>query len=318
MRTLVADIGGTNSRFAMVGQAPSDLVDVRTYLNDDFSSFDEVFRHVLNDVQGSIDQATIAIAGPVHPAGGRLTNRGWKIESLRLSIAAGGVPVQIVNDFEALAQSLPYLTDDGLTTIYGRKGQASGHKLAIGPGTGLGVGSLASSEHGWIALPGEGGHMSLPIKTRREFELMDQIRSGSSRVIAEDVLSGPGLVKLYCAVAKLAGSTKIAETPASVLAAFSAGDHIARESVLVFVRFLGRLVGDVALALLPKGGVFLGGGVTNRVFDLVGTEAFLEEMHDKGSVSRVLTDISVHIIKEPNPGLIGSGVIAKLSAERSC
>lgn len=307
--TLVADIGGTNSRFAIAGSAV-ELIDTVTFRNDEFDSFEDVFAAALEKLDHRAVNTVMAVAGPIDSGRAVLTNRGWRIDPLRLEQRFCGINARIVNDFHALACSLPYLQDSGLKTITGDSKSTDGHKLVVGAGTGLGVGFLMRTNQGWQAVPGEGGHVCLPAQTEREIEIFKRLSRGLTRVSAERVLSGPGLVSLYEAVLGISSTPDEPLSPETILKKYSDGDTAAIETAMLFISFLGRVTGDHALTMIPKGGVYIGGGLAPALMTLTGSDQFLVEMRSKGRVSNAINTIPVHIIHEPHAGLIGAAAEA--------
>jgi glucokinase len=165
MPCLVADIGGTNSRFAIAGDRPGDIGVPIFLKNDEFNCFEDVFGAALEQLETPISASVIAVAGPLFGREATLTNRGWDIRPTALSKIAAGVPVHLINDFSAQARALPYLNATALDTIAHGRDDAEGHKLVLGPGTGLGVGFLINTPEGWMATSGEGGHVSRHCQT---------------------------------------------------------------------------------------------------------------------------------------------------------
>lgn len=309
-KALVADIGGTNSRFAIIENCVSKPTRVIVFSNDNYADFEQLISEAVSDVELEFSRVVIAVAGPLKGQDATLTNRDWLISPERLKPIVNCTDIRIINDFAALAAALPFLPADGLETIANSGNERPGHRLVVGAGTGLGVGFLIQTGAIWTVAPGEGGHVSLPAQTSREFEILTELNEGMSRVSAERALSGPGLVKLYNSICRLNGCKLQVSHPTEVIQAAHNLDPAAQESVTTFVRLLGRVTGDHALALIPRGGVYLGGGVTPRLLELTGSGLFMDEFFNKGRVSGAISDIPIHIIREEFPGLIGAGAFA--------
>ncbi|MBF8191155.1 glucokinase [Nonomuraea sp. K274] len=299
---LVADIGGTNARFGLVtsqGERPSNVAVLagagyRT-LADAVSAY--LAEHAGGARPGA---ACLALAGPIDGDRYRLTNSTWAG-----SVRDLGVPyARLLNDFEALAVSLPHLEGDDLVSL---GGPAPGHgvKAVLGPGTGLGVGGLVPTEHGWTPIPGEGGHVTVPVADPRELEIVRVLQSqGLAEVVAEHVLSGPGLVRLHQALAQVNGVAAPALTTADILSGLD--DSLCAETVEVFCEMLGSFAGNVALTLGAKGGVYLGGGVLPRIVERVRISGFRPRFAANPDMADYLADIGTVLIVAPQPALTGA------------
>lgn len=309
-KTLVADIGGTNSRFAIIENCVSKPAGIIVFRNDDYADFEQVVAQAVSEIGLDFSRVVIAVAGPLKGQSATLTNRDWLISPERLRPVVNCADIKIINDFAALAAALPFLPADGLETIANSANEQPGHQLVVGAGTGLGVGFLIRTGAAWTVAPGEGGHVSLPAQTSREFEILTELNEGMLRVSAERALSGPGLVELYNGICRLNSCDLRASHPTEVIQAAHNFDPAAQEAATTFVRLLGRVAGDHALALIPRGGIYLGGGVTPRLLELTGSEIFIDEFCNKGRVSGAISDIPIHIIREEFPGLIGAGAFA--------
>ena len=181
------------------------------------------------------------------------------------------------------------------------------NKLALGPGTGLGVAGLAWSGERWVALPGEGGHMSLGAKDAEQLALLERIRKGRDHLSVERVLSGPGLAALYQAVAASHGLTPAALEPNDVLMRGSSGeDEVAAEALDLFVSCLGSFAGDMALMLGARGGVYLGGGIAPKIVAKLTSGAFRRAFEDKGRMAAYLASIPIYVITADFAALKGA------------
>jgi glucokinase len=203
----------------------------------------------------------------------------------------------VLNDFEALALSLPYLAESELHRLGGGSPLERGTKVVLGPGTGLGVAGLAWGGNGWVALPGEGGHVSLGANDQRELALAERLRKGREHLSVERALSGPGLSDLYQAVAASHGDTQEALAPNEVVARAESGeDPTAEEAVDLFIAWLGGFAGDVALVLGARGGVYLGGGIPPKLLEQLSDGTFRQAFEAKGRMGAYLEPIPVYVI----------------------
>lgn len=212
----------------------------------------------------------------------------------------------MVNDYKAQALSLPYLSESGLKTVSPGSSNPNGHKLVVGAGTGLGVGMLIKSPENWIPIEGEGGHVSLPVESQREFDVLTALARDIGRVSAERVLSGPGLVSLHNTLCLINGSSQSVGCSSDVITAGKEDEPIALETLSLFSKWLGQVVGDLALSIIPRGGIYITGGLTPVILNTFGHNGFVEHLRAKGRVAHTLVDIPIHIVTDPHVGLIGA------------
>ncbi|MGE0239397.1 MAG: glucokinase, partial [Parvibaculaceae bacterium] len=265
---LVGDIGGTNSRFGLVAEGSVEVGRIAKLKNDDFGSLEDAARAYL-DRQGidGLAAAAIAVAGIVMDEDFLLTNRDWMISRSRLKGRLGTEKLIILNDFEALALSLPHLEQVNLIQIGGATLPPRRLKIVLGPGTGLGMAALAPlPQGGWMALPGELGHVNLPVATREEFDLREAMSEPGVVFESEFAVTGGGLSLIYRTIARLAGREPRLATPEQVLQAALAGsDPDAVKTLDHFVIWLARLAGDAAMMMQAQGGVYLAGGIAPSI-----------------------------------------------------
>lgn len=201
---LIADIGGTNARFALLGEEarPRGLATLATR---DYGSATEAVRAYLRVHAGGLNpqEAAIAAAGPVIDGRVHMTNAPWSIDAEDLRSGLGIERVALLNDFEALAWSLPALSEEQLVPVGGGAGLSSAPSAVIGPGTGFGVAALVTAGTVETVLVTEGGHATMPCATKREEAIVDMVRADHGHVSIERLLSGDGLVSLYNAIVRL-------------------------------------------------------------------------------------------------------------------
>ncbi|HZJ12802.1 MAG TPA: glucokinase [Methyloceanibacter sp.] len=308
-RALVADIGGTNARFAIADLATLEIAAVRSFLVAGHKTLAEAIRYYLKDIADPIGHAAIAVAAPVTGDAVKLTNSPWSFAKSELCAAVGLKHVHVLNDFEALSQSLPHLAAEELHQIGGEAPVPHGAKVVLGPGTGLGVAGLVWSAAGWVAVPGEGGHVTLGAEDERELALIERLRAGRERLSVERALSGPGLTDLHQAVAAAHGHSESVLTPIEVEArALGGEDAIATEALDVFISWLGRFAGDVALVLGARGGVYLGGGIAPKLVARLGQGDFRDAFERKGRMKAFLEPVPIYVILAEYPALTGAAV----------
>ncbi len=306
---LVADVGGTNARFAVIngpGQLPGRL---QVLHSDDFPAFQDALGHYLANTDGERPRAAaIAIAGPVTGDQVRFTNHPWSfsIASTRRTLQLDRL--RVINDFTALALALPHLGPDD-THLVGPGEAVAGAPLAlIGPGTGLGVSGLLPAGSHWLPLSGEGGHATLAPGNSRESALLDIVRQDFPHVSAERVLSGSGLPNLYAALAKLEGDKAIGDVTPEFITdrALSHSDDLCVATVNTFCSLLGVVAGNLVLTLGARGGLYIGGGVVPRLGQFFDQSPFLTSFSAKGRHTGYLTKVPVRVIRAESPALLGA------------
>jgi glucokinase len=294
---LVADIGGTNARFALADLETLKLSEIRQFLCAEHTSIESAAQLYLAGLKERPCRGAIAVAAPLAGNEIKLTNSVWSFTAQSLASAASLEDILLLNDFEALALSLPHLRPEELHRIGGEVPAPQVTKVVLGPGTGIGVAGLVWSGADWIAVPSEGGHISLAAHTRHEFEIIDRLRGSHDHLSAERVLSGPGLANLYRAIADSHGVAVQQLQPNDVLTLGLAGsDPLAVEALSLFVTWLGAFAGDVALAFCARGGVYLGGGIAPKIVGALSQGAFRRAFEAKGRMRNLLAPIPVSVI----------------------
>ncbi|MGE8359134.1 glucokinase [Pseudomonas sp.] len=307
---LVGDIGGTNARFAL--WRDDQLEAVQVLATADFPGPEQAIAAYL-EAQGlplgSIGSVCLACAGPVSGDLFRFTNNHWRISRAAFCETLQVDELLLINDFSAMALGMTRVRDDERVQVCPGEAQADRPAVVIGAGTGLGVGTLLALPDGrWMALPGEGGHVDLPIGSPREAALWQVLHHQLGHVRAEDVLSGNGLLALYRAICALDGHQPDHATPAEITAAGLAGERIAAEVLEQFSCWLGRAAGNNVLTLGARGGVYIVGGVVPRFAERFLTSGFAKSFSDKGCMSEYFEGIPVWLVTAEYPGLMGAGV----------
>ena len=204
---LIADIGATNARFALLDGG--ELAVSETYAVADYASPIEAARHFLAGPAAghTPKRAFIAAAGPVEHGRIALTNAAWIVDSDRISKGLGMTDVQVLNDFEALAWSLPALRPEHIVTLGTPRVGERGTMAVMGPGSGFGLAAMAFAGDAEVVLVTEGGHATLSSENRREDAIILALRQQFHHVSVERVLSGSGLMQLYHAIARVDDET---------------------------------------------------------------------------------------------------------------
>ena len=303
-QALVGDIGGTNSRFGLVEPGSTRIRDIEVLKNNNFGSLEEsIGAYVKMKGLTQTAAAAIAVAGPIEGETVGLTNRDWTFTRQSLRKAALARTFRLLNDFEALALSLPHLEGDDIVQIGGETPLKPAVKIVLGPGTGLGMATLAPLPGGgWMALPGEVGHITLPVVTRDEYDWREKMTKPGVLFESEDAITGGGLLLMYRAIAEKPAQ----QTPEEVLQAALAGtDAAAVKTLDQFITWLARVAGDAAMTMQARGGVYLAGGIAPSIVEKLKTGSFRTTFQEKGRLAQVMRPIPVYVIVDKFPAFKG-------------
>jgi glucokinase len=310
----VADIGGTNARFGWIGAPGSPTSHVQKLAVPDHEGPASAVRAYLAALAGALGpayrqprHAALAVATPVVGDEVSFTNSHWVFSRRRLQAELGLAGLQVLNDFEALALSLPHLRPDQLRA-HGALPRAQGVLAVVGPGTGLGVAGAVQTRTGWHALSGEGGHSTLAAGDDFEFEVLRAARQRHAHVSAERLLSGIGLPLLHQAVAAVLGQPMAESLTAEQVVGRgrSGADAVCARSLDTFCALLGSFAGNVALTLGARGGVFIAGGIVPRIAERFFASSFRERFEAKGRMSAYLQAIPTALITDTLVALTGA------------
>jgi glucokinase len=305
---LVADVGGTNARFALVDEA-GHIRFPRSFLCRDYDSLAAIIAEYLSTTAGKQRpaRAAIAVAGPVVDGEIEFTNLDWRVSEVDLLATFELEAVNLINDFAAQALAAPRLEPENLRAI-GPKMRGADYSpiVVLGAGSGFGVAGMARSERGDIAIPCEGGHAGFAPYDDVELEIWKRLQSKHHRVSIERLLSGPGMFDLYQALGDIEGREADLGDEKAVLEASVAGDALASAAIDRFCAIFGSVAGDFALAYGARGGVFISGGIAPRMADQLSRSWFRSRFEDKGRLSDYVRDIPTQLIVHPYPALIGA------------
>jgi len=319
--SLVGDIGATNARFALL-DATGKIDAIRVFAGRDYAGLAEAVEAYLGDAShGSATPprpkaAAIAVAGPVVGDHIAFINRQWSFSRATLKSRFELDRLFIVNDFAAVAAAAPHLAASDLQWIGGGITPSAYVPNAmvgvLGPGTGLGVSGTLPIGGRWVALPGEGGHVSLAAATEREGKVVEALRRRFGHASAERALSGPGLVNLYSVLSEIDGATPKPYLPRQVTeAAINGNDPYCREALDMFADMLGTVASDLALTLGAKGGIYIAGGIVPRLGAAFPAERFRERFEQKGRLLPYLADVPSFIIHHPFPAFAGLSALLR-------
>ena len=309
-RSLVGDIGGTHARFALaeVQGGQVKLIEPRTYEDRDHPTLLAAVNAYLSDVKGERPrQAVLAVAGPVTDGAVAFTNARWTLSEAALKAEAGFTSARLINDFTAQAHGAPRLGPEGLRRIGpDGEGQSGGSIAVLGPGTGFGVGGLIREGGRTAAVSGEGGHIAFAPCDELEVEILRRLAPEHGRVSVERLLSGPGLHDLYRTLADIDSAPAPLADERAVQAAAEAGDPLAVRAVERFCMILGATAGDIALVMGARGGVYISGGVAQKLAGWIAKGGFRARFEDKGRFAGYMRAIPTFLIVEPYAALIGA------------
>ena len=302
-RRIVADVGGTNSRFG-ISAGPGDLDEIRIYPTSGGASFTDALATYVRDIggraaSGSCDSMCIAAAGPIDAGSVRLTNAAWSISASEVSHFLGGVPVALVNDLEAVGLLLPHLQPADVAPIGGLDHAAlTGNRIAVNVGTGFGAATAVRSGGGrWAIAAGEAGHMSLALASAEEATIL-----GSGATI-EDFISGAGVGRLHAAHLHEGKGAPVRSADA-VFAAVGREPAAARTAAMLS-RLLGRITGDLVLATASWDGAFLCGSVARAWLAVADIAAFRSAFENKGPMRDRMARVPTFLISQTEPALMG-------------
>jgi glucokinase len=308
--SLIADVGATNARFAVISPA-GGLQRPRVLACEDFPTIHGAIAAYLDDELPLTDvrrleAAALAIAGPVTGDQVTLTNHPWSFSVAELRGHLAIDRLHVLNDFAAVAAAMPHLDPDERTQVGAGEPLPEAPIGVLGPGSGLGVGGLIPTVGGWLPLPGEGGHATMAPANRRESAVLDRMRARYAHVSAERLLSGPGLVDLYVTLAELDGVPAVAYTAAQITSAgICESDSHCREAVDMFCAMLGTVAGNLALTLGARGGVYVAGGIVPKLGARFAASAFRERFEAKGRLRPYLAQIPTYLVIHPFPAFLG-------------
>jgi glucokinase len=305
---LVADIGGTNARFGLVRDAGRAITDVRKLKGADHASPQAAALAYLEEVGARVHRAALALATPVNTDPVKLTNSDWIVSRAELAAALEVDRVLLLNDFEALALSLPGLRVEDDVRLLGRARPDAALPMAVvGPGTGLGVAGCIPNGRGWSALATEGGHATVAAADAFEDALIQHLRGEYAHLSAERLLSGTGLPTLHRAVCVLRGAPSETLTPQTITQrALESGDPLALATLDTFCAMLGTFAGNVALTLGARGGVYIAGGIAQQLGDRLANSRFRERFEAKGRFRDYMSGIATGLIIAPHAALAGA------------
>lgn len=317
---LAGDVGGTKTLLGLFQRAPGRPVPVqmRAYPTNEFRSFTEILQAFGREVRAPnpIEAGAIGVAGPVVNERASLTNVAFDIAAEEITAWCGTARAALLNDLQAMANSVEVLTSDELIDLQAGEPRPDGNAVVIAAGTGLGASFLHRVNGRLRPMPAEAGHADFAARTDREIELLQMLRSIYGRAEVEGVLCGPGLLNLHhfthdgAPCPALAGAFPGSEAAAISQAAMSNACPHCVEALDLFVSAYGSEAGNLALRGLATAGVYVGGGIAPKILPLLQRGGFIKAFRDKPPMDELLARIPVKVILNPEAGVLGAAVFA--------
>jgi glucokinase len=303
---LIADVGGTNIRLATV--TDTGITDIEKYQCGEFVSIQAAIEHYFAEHADKVfSAACIAIAGPVNQEEIRFSNNPWVFSKSELKAALGFKHLLVINDFTAVAHSLPVLKDEQIIQLGSGFPIENGNIAVFGPGTGLGVEHITHTDKGWQTLDGEGGHVDFAPVDETDVVIWSYLQKHHGRASAEEVMSGRGIVNIYKALAEHEGLEPIYNEAAVITESALTGlCPVCEKTLAQFCKIMGSFAGNLAMNLATTGGVFIGGGIAARFTEYLKDSDFRTRFESKGQMSAYIKDVPTYLINEPDHGLLGA------------
>lgn len=320
-RVLAGDIGGTKTTLALytTEQGPRAPVAQETFSSGDYDSLEGIVDAFLADHDVELTRASFGVAGPVQDGYATLTNLPWNVDAERLCDHLGGVPVGVLNDLEAIANALPFLTEKECHTLNAGSPDERGNMAVIAPGTGLGEAFVTWGGERYRAHGSEGGHADFAPTTPRQIALLQYLQEKFTHVSCERVCSGSGIPNIYrflrdCGRAdepawltdKLAQVDDIAPVVINTALGDGPSCTLCDATLEMFVSILGAEAGNTALNVMATGGVYLGGGIPPKILPALRRPAFMEAFTAKGRFADFMQRIRVRVIENTDVPLLGA------------
>lgn len=302
----VADVGGTNIRLALLENGR--IAKIEKYLCTEFNTIGDAILHFQkNNIESTFSAGCIAIACPVNDDMVKMTNHSWVFSKTALKSQLGLEELYVINDFTAVAHSLPTLNHNQVVQIGEGHAKEHGNIAVFGPGTGLGVEHLTWTSSGWQTLDGEGGHVDFAPVDETDVIVWRHIQQKLGRVSAEEVLSGRGIVNIYDALCYHHKIAPALSQPSEVTkAGLAHSDDMASLAIAQFCKVMGSFAGNLALNLCTTGGIFIGGGVVSHLGEYFLASEFRQRFEAKGDFAGYVKNIPTYLINEPDHGLLGA------------
>jgi glucokinase len=322
---LAADVGATSTRVLAESVASHAVIHEAEYDNASRVSLAEILTEFMTAtpiraVAGEFATASLAVAGPTDGLYCRMTNRAWEIDSRDLAKRLQLPSVRLINDVQAAAYGVAQLAPADMVRLQAGSGVAGAPRVVIAPGTGLGFGYAVSQPAGYLAYPSEAGHQDFAPFDEVQAELLSHLRGRFGHVSWERVLSGPGLASIFefliirkhaTVTSDIVQDVERRGAVAVTEAALKSGHVLARTALSIFVSAYGAFAGNIALTFLPRGGLYLAGGITPQIIDAMRDGHFMQAFAGKGRFADAVGQIPVSVVMARNPNLLGAAMIGR-------
>ena len=320
---LAGDIGGTKTLLQVfeAGRVRSPVF-VKSYASAGHPGLAEILDEFLCAAKiQKVASACFALAGPVSGRKAKLTNLPWEVDADLLAARFNIAQLSLINDFEAVGLGVEALEPVDLLPLQQGAVQAQGVRVVVGAGTGLGVAWLSWQQDGYAVHPSEGGHIDFAPTDELQFALLQYLQQRHGHVSYERIVSGPGLVAIF----EFLRDTQRAIPSCELIAAMHAGDAaaaiasfagepsevIAIQALELFTQIYGAFVGNIALAALPRGGIYVAGGIAAKIAAQMQRGSFMHAFLDKGRFNGLLSTLPFYIVTNPHIGLLGASLMAQ-------
>lgn len=304
--SLVADVGGTNTRVALADGANILTESIERFRNADHDGLESVLRQFCKS-QGNVGciGAAVAVAGPVNDGKGELTNLAWAFDRQTVADATGAKTVAIINDLQAQGHALGRIASENLTQVLtAQSPRVSSTKMVIGVGTGFNIAPVFVSQGRAIVPPSEAGHVSLPVQNDADASLAAFIANRESFASVEGALSGRGVENTYAWASSRSGAED-SKSSTDVMAEAAKGHPLAVEATQQLTRTLAIVAGDLALHYLPYGGIYLIGGVSRAMAPYLSSKRFADAFCEKGRFSELMQSFPIFVVEDDFAALTG-------------
>ncbi|MEW5850297.1 MAG: glucokinase [Myxococcota bacterium] len=318
MKVLAGDVGGTNTRLALVENG--EVVVDRRYPSADHAGLEGIVQLFLKAAGEMPERACFGVAGPVENDVCRVTNLPWVVDARAIEKATGIKRARVVNDFYAAALGVTVLSAGQTVQLGGKQPHPTGPIAVLGAGTGLGVAFLVHNGLAYDPIPSEGGHRDFAPRNDVEIRLLQFLTRQFGRVSYERICSGPGLKNLYeffesehpNDVNPVTRAAMETEDPAAVVSrlGLTESDPCCAKALHTFVSILGAEAGNLALQVVATGGVYVAGGIPPRLINKLTDGTFRAAFETKGRLSPMVKEIPAYVVMEPHLGLLGAAVAA--------
>jgi glucokinase len=305
-RWLIADIGATNARCAILDSGEKNSKHLETYLTEDFDSLQALLGEFLSGLDKKPQRAALAVAAPIHGDSVQMINLNWDFSSAGLAKELQVLDVHFLNDYHAVAYALPALRKDQVSEIGKATRRIEGNRAVLGPGSGLGMAAWIGDPQSGAPMTGEGGHITMSARNEAEQKIIQKIRDRYGHCSAERILSGPGIIALHHAMhgENISSSREITS---------SSSDSTCVATMNQFFSFLGAVSAELALITGSFGGLYIGGGIVPACLEQLAASRFRERFEDKNRYKDYMQAIPTYVITDPTPGL--TGLIAFITHE---